>query len=232
MSAWASAVGSLPIRAAGTAASAQAVAALVAPLRGLFAAQLAGPARPSSSPLPDELLVREAVGGDRRAFDELYRRHVDRVWRRLTYLLGPDPEREDLTQQIFLDVFRGLARFRGDAAFSTFLHRVVVNTACDHLGRRKRRAQPLAPEIAEAVIDPAASPEVRAEERQRLALTFELLGRIKPKKRIAFVLRVVEGLSLEEVAGLVEANVPTVAQRVRHAHEELQDMIARRRGSS
>ncbi|HEY0714710.1 MAG TPA: sigma-70 family RNA polymerase sigma factor, partial [Polyangia bacterium] len=88
----------------------------------------------------DEDLVARALRGDRQAFDDLYRRHVDLVWGRLGRLIGPDPEREDLVQQTFLEVFRGLPRFRGDARFATFLYRVMLNLACDHLKRRGRRA--------------------------------------------------------------------------------------------
>ena len=175
----------------------------------------------------DEDLVRRALGGDRQSFDDLYRRHVDMVWRRVGRLIGPDPEREDLVQQIFFEVFQGLARFRGEAAFRTFLHRVVINTAFDHLKRRGRRPRPAAPEVIDLVIDPAASPEERAEERQRLAATSALLDRIKAKKRIAFVLRVVEGLSLEEIGILVGARPAAVAQRVRHAHLELEALLER-----
>jgi RNA polymerase sigma-70 factor (ECF subfamily) len=176
----------------------------------------------------DEPLVARARGGDRRAYDELYRRNVDVVWHRLTRLLGPDPEREDLTQQVFLEAFRGLEGFRGQARFRTFLCRVAVNKAIDHLERQRRRPRPLAPEDFDLVIETGASPEQRADQRQQLALVFSLLDRIKPKKRVAFALRVIEGLSLEEVAELVQATVPAVAQRVRHAHDELQAMLARR----
>jgi RNA polymerase sigma-70 factor (ECF subfamily) len=175
----------------------------------------------------DEELVQRALGGDRQAFDDLYRRHVDVVWRRLGRLIGPDPEREDLVQQIFFDVFRTLDRFRGEAAFRTFLHRVMLNTAFDHLKRRGRRSR-VAPEAIELLIDPAAPPDQRAEERERLAATSALLDRIKPKKRIAFVLRVVEGLSLEEIGTLVGASPAAVAQRVRHAHLEIEALLARR----
>jgi RNA polymerase sigma-70 factor (ECF subfamily) len=193
----------------------------------LFTVRLLGdlPAREDA----DEELVSRARGGDRRAYDELYRRNVNVVWHRLTRLLGPDPEREDLTQQVFLEAFRGLERFRGQARFRTFLCRVAVNKAIDHLERRRRRPLSLAPEDFELVIETSASPEQRAEQRQQMALVFGLLDRIKPKKRVAFVLRVIEGLSLEEVAELVQATVPAVAQRVRHAHDELQAMLGRRR---
>ena len=183
--------------------------------------------RPRAVPDSDEDLVRRALGGDRPSFDGLYRRHVDMVWRRIGRLIGPDPEREDLVQQIFFEVFQGLGKFRGEALFRTYLHRVVINTAFDHLKRRGRRPRAAAPEALEAVIDPAASPEARVQEREALAATSALLDRIKPKKRIAFVLRVVEGLSLEEIAALVDARPAAVAQRVRHAHLELEALLAR-----
>jgi RNA polymerase sigma-70 factor, ECF subfamily len=177
----------------------------------------------------DEQLVAAAVAGDRAAYDELYRRSADLVWRRLTHLLGPDPDREDITQQIFLEVFSGLHRFRGEARFRTFLWRVTVNNAIDHLERRRKRPTTFSPDVFELITDREASPEERAAQRQRLALVCGLLDRIKPKKRVAFILRVIEGLPLEDVAEMVGANAAAVAQRVRHAHEELQAMLARRK---
>ena len=179
----------------------------------------------TAGPDSDQALVERARGGDRGAFDELYRRYADLVWSRLGRLLGPDPEREDLLQQIFFEVFRDLWRFRGEAAFRTFLYRVVVNSACDHLKRRSRRPRPVSAADLDGLIDGDRSPEARAVERERLALTLSLLDKIKPKKRIAFLLRVVEGLSLEEIAEIVEARPAAVAQRVRHAHRELDRLL-------
>jgi RNA polymerase sigma-70 factor (ECF subfamily) len=180
----------------------------------------------------DEALVARAAAGDRAAFETLYERHVDTVWRQLTRLLGPDPEREDLTQQIFSELYDKLHRFRGDARFRTFLYRVVVNTAMDQLNRRRRRGGALEPDLTEAVPDAASTPEQTAERRERVATALDLLDRLKPKKRVAFLLRVVEGLSLEEVAAAVDATVPTVAQRVRHAQRELQALRERREKKS
>jgi RNA polymerase sigma-70 factor (ECF subfamily) len=189
-------------------------------------------ARPSAGQ-SDEALVARAIRGERRSFDELYERHVDTVWRWLTRLLGADPDREDLAQQIFSEVFDRLDRFRGEARFRTFLYRIVVNVAVDQMNRRSRRPQPSAPpEAAEGVPDPGRTPEQSAEQRELVASAFELLQRIKPKKRVAFLLRVVEGLSLEEIADIVEASVPAVAQRIRHASMELRELRARREGRS
>ncbi len=181
----------------------------------------------------DEALVARAIRGDRRSFDELYERHVDTVWRWLTRLLGADPDREDLAQQIFSEVFDRLDRFRGEARFRTFLYRIVVNVALDQMKRRGRRAPAGAPaHLAEEVPDPARTPEQNAEQSELVARAFDLLQQIKPKKRVAFLLRVIEGLSLEEIAEIVEASVPAVAQRIRHASMELRALQARREGRS
>jgi RNA polymerase sigma-70 factor, ECF subfamily len=173
----------------------------------------------------DEELVMRAQRGDRQAFDELYRRYIDLVWGRLGRLIGPDPDREDLVQQIFLEVFRGLPRFRGDARFRTYLYRVVVNRASDHLKRRRRRPAPISLDDIELPGNGDGCPEKTADERQRVSLSLALLDRIKPKKRIAFLLRVVEGLSLEEIGELCQATPATVAQRVRHAHREIERLV-------
>jgi RNA polymerase sigma-70 factor (ECF subfamily) len=174
----------------------------------------------------DEQLVERAAAGDHRAFATLYRRHADRVWRILTRIVGPDPDREDLLQQVFVQVFRSLGRFRGEAAFTTYLHRVTTNAAFDHLQTRRRR--PVNPAPLNDLDAPGPSPERRAADREQLSIIFRLLDRVKPKKRIAFVLRVVEGWSLEEIGVATDAAPDAVAQRVRHAHRELESMMVKR----
>jgi RNA polymerase sigma-70 factor, ECF subfamily len=172
----------------------------------------------------DARLVAAAAAGDRRAFADLYRRHLDPVYARLTRVMGPVPEREDLLQQIFLDVYRALPRFRGDASFSTFLHRIVLNVAFEHLARRRRgaaRNESADPRQLEALIAPGASPEQRARRREELSRLFALLDRLSPKRRAAFVLVAVEGLPLEEAAALLDANPAAVKQRVLEARREL-----------
>jgi RNA polymerase sigma-70 factor (ECF subfamily) len=191
----------------------------------------APPAPPEPADLQDERrLVAAAAAGDAAAFRELHRRHLPAVHARLTLMIGPGPERDDLIQQIFLDAYRALARFRGDARFATFLNRIAINVACDHLERR-RRSQSRHATLDEAQLDrlvaPGASPEARASERQQLAQAFEHLEAIRPKKRIAFVLVAVQGLSLDEAADLLDASAETVKQRVLHARKEITARMAR-----
>jgi RNA polymerase sigma-70 factor (ECF subfamily) len=171
-------------------------------------------------------LVRRATDGDRRAFDELYREHVGAAHRLLTRLLGPVPERDDLIQQVFLEAFRALPQFRGDSTFGTWLHRIVVRLAYRHLRRQRRTAWD---EVPDELAATTASPEHAARRQEELRRALSYLALLKPKKRIAYVLRVVEGMSLEEIGELVGANAPAVGQRVKHAQRELAAMVERDR---
>ncbi len=188
--------------------------------------------RPNLDAAEERSLVAAAATGDRRAFADLYRRHLDSVYARLTRVVGPVPERDDLVQQIFLDLFRALPRFRGEAAFSTFLHRIVINVACEHLERRQRqrgRTQALEDRHLEALMAPEASPEQRVRQREEMRRLFARLERLSPKRRAAFVLVAVEGVPLEEAAALLSANAPAIKQRVQDARRELAQALDRDR---
>jgi RNA polymerase sigma-70 factor (ECF subfamily) len=226
LAAWATEGGGLLAPATGGDRSAAAVVASPA---------LASAPQPEQHSEEDRLLAQRAGRGDREAFGMLYQRHVERVHRLLGRLVGPDADREDLVQMVFLDVYRALAGFRGEAAFTTWLHRIVVHTAYEHLRRRKRAANPPLGELPtpESL---AVSPEELLRRRQQIRRVLACLDRLKPPKRIAFVLRTIEGLSLEEIGLLVGATPAAVSQRVRHAQRELVAMMERqerrdRRGS-
>jgi RNA polymerase sigma-70 factor, ECF subfamily len=176
----------------------------------------------------DLALVERHRAGDPDAFAALYRAHVAAVYRRLSRILGPIAERDDLAQDVFLALHGALPRFRGDASVSTLIHRIAIHKAIEHLRRQGRRPA--------AIVDgwffdelpaPASSPEHRAAAREELDAVLACLSRIKPKKRVAYLLRVVDGLSFEEIGELVDASAETVAKRVQHGQRELDAMLAR-----
>jgi RNA polymerase sigma-70 factor (ECF subfamily) len=184
----------------------------------------------------DEELVARARRDEPRAVEQIYARHAAAVFRRLTHLVGPDPEREDLMQEVFVDLFRQLPRYRGRATLRTYVFRIASNKACDHLRQRRRRAVvdspglcAFGPDDADAPRSGEPSPEDRVGQAQELALIERALDQLKPKKRIAFVLRVVDDLSLREIAEQTGASVFTVAQRLRHADRELRRLTAQAR---
>jgi RNA polymerase sigma-70 factor (ECF subfamily) len=176
----------------------------------------------------DADLIAAVVAGDERKFAEIYRRHVAWVYARLTRLVGPVAERDDLMQEIFLDLHRALPRFRGEARLSTFLHRIVINVGYEFLARVSRRPPAVfTPEQLDDLIEPGASPESRASQRQNLARAFAVLGTLHLKKRVAFTLVVLEGLSLGEAASITGASEQAMKQRVLHARAELLEKLER-----
>jgi RNA polymerase sigma-70 factor (ECF subfamily) len=176
----------------------------------------------------DAALIARHRAGDPDAFPAIYRCHAVAVYRRLTRILGPIPEREDLVQDVFLALHRTLPRFRGDAQLATLIHRIAINRAYEHLRRQSRRPTRLVDGwFFDDVIGPHASPELQSQTREDLARVFSCLERIKPKKRIALLLRVVDGMSFEDIARLVDATPEAVAKRVQHGQRELDALLER-----
>src|SRR4051812_12940531 len=95
---------------------------------------------PAAAP-GDEALIAAARGGDHAAYTALYQRYAARVYARLTQLIGPSGDREDLLQQVFLELYRALPRFRAESSIGTFIYGIAVHVALDHLRRRGRRPQ-------------------------------------------------------------------------------------------
>lgn len=179
-------------------------------------------------PDPEANLVARWRAGDPDAFTAIYRSHAAPVYRRLTRILGPIAEREDLTQDVFLRVYRALPGFRGEAALGTIIQRIAINVAVDHLRRQRRRpATQLPATFFDELVAPNTAPDRSAQLREELARVFACLARIKPKKRVALLLRVVDGLAFEEIGALVDASAETVAKRVQHGQRELDALLAR-----
>ncbi len=188
----------------------------------------ARPLRPAPPALDETPLVESAKQGDARAFDALYRQHVQRVYARLTRLLGPVSDREDLVQTVFVQLHRALPSYRGEAPFGAFVHGITVRVGYDYLRRRSRqRATQVGDAALAALVAPGSSPEAAARERQELARAFARLEHLSAKKRVAFVLHVIEGVPLEEMARMLEVDARTLGQRVAYARRELLAMLER-----
>jgi RNA polymerase sigma-70 factor (ECF subfamily) len=175
----------------------------------------------------DAALIAAARQGDGAAFARLFRRHADAVRTRITRLVGQVAERDDLVQKVFIAFHRGLPAYRSEARVSTYLHRIAVNAAYDHLRGRRRRDESEGPPDSEALVEhlgPALEDQVAA--RADLARLLALLDQLSPKKRIAFVLVAVEGCSLAEAAALIGAREDTVKQRALHARRDLLARLA------
>jgi RNA polymerase sigma-70 factor, ECF subfamily len=166
-------------------------------------------------------LVARAKTGDLQAFRTLFQRHRPDVTRLVFRLMGRTADLEDITQDVFLQVYRSLPDFRGDAKFSTWLHRVTVNVVL--MARRSARCRPALVLEEPEVFDGALLPDDDADRRERLRAFARCIDKLAEKKRAVFLLHDVEGVPAIEVATLVDAPVLTVRTRLFYARKELAD---------
>ena len=155
----------------------------------------------------DEALLRAHLAGDPRAFTELLRRHRDRLWAVALRTLGDPEEAADALQDAMLSAYRAAGRFRGDAAVTTWLHRIVVNACLDRV--RRRAARPTVPlehvTPATAAVSP---PDVDTVLDVRAAL-----HRLPVEQRVALILVDMQGYPVAEAARILGVAEGTVKSR-------------------
>ena len=174
-------------------------------------------------------LLRRAQDGDEAAFGDLVRAHHERVFRRVVALVRNEHDASDVSQEVWLSVWRNLKEYRGEAKFSTWLYAVATRRAIDHLRRRRRwfdRFLPFlsdgeAPAAAEPTTAASTNPRRELESAERTARFERALAALPPKHRSVLALREVEGLSYEEIAQTLNCRPGTVMSRLFHARRLL-----------
>jgi RNA polymerase sigma-70 factor (ECF subfamily) len=174
-------------------------------------------------------VIEACQQGDRDAFQLLFETYKDKVFSIAIYSSGGDRTvAEDVTQQIFLKLFTAIRQFRGESEFTTWLYRLVVNACLDER-RRRRRLLPW--ETTRATVAISNPSDRKPQERQyaRLEVTEavrEAIEELKPKFRLPILLKYIEGLSYEEIAGVMGCSKGTVASRLNRGHGQLAKRLA------
>jgi RNA polymerase sigma-70 factor (ECF subfamily) len=183
----------------------------------------------------DTELVRRSRDGDHEAFTELVRRYQDRIFNTAYRFMGERQFAEDITQDVFLKVYHGLARFQEKAAFSTWIYRITLNqctSVARKLSTRKRKQEVSLTPVSEQgdadPIDPSDrthNPAEIAEAAERVRVVQEAIATLDVEFREALVLRDIEGFSYEEIADIIERPVGTVRSRIHRARLELREKL-------
>ena len=165
-------------------------------------------------------LAGRCVSGDRTAQRELFRRERGRVQATLYRILGSNHDMEDLVQESFIEIFRSLASFRGEARLGTWMDKITVRVACAYLSRRRPKVARL--EAVPEIPDGDANAEERAMAREAARRAYVLLDRLDVNKRVAFSLHAIDGRPLAEVARLMDASLVATKVRVWRARREME----------
>jgi RNA polymerase sigma-70 factor (ECF subfamily) len=175
--------------------------------------------------LSDDALLRQHVAGDADAFGELVRRHRDRLWAVALRTLGDPDDAADGLQDGLLNAFRRAGSYRGDAAVTTWLHRIVVNACLDRVRRGAVRPTSVLEEddhsrrLTSPDPDPADTATRRIDVQQALAT-------LSPEQRAPLVLVDMEGYSVSETAEILGVPAGTVKSRCARARAKLAPLLA------
>ena len=177
---------------------------------------------------PDRLLVERAQGGDRRAFDLLVLKYQARLVNLIGRYVRDHADVMDIAQEAFIKAYRALPGFRGDSAFYTWLYRIAINTAKNHLASQSRRISEAAVDVQEAELGVAPEELRETATPERLALRDEVeravldaLEALPEDLRTAVTLRELEGMSYEEIALAMDCPIGTVRSRIFRAREAI-----------
>ncbi len=176
----------------------------------------------------DGALVERAKGGDEDAFASLVHRHRDRAFAVAYRLVREREDALDVAQEAFVRAYQSLRGFKGEARFSTWLHRIVVNLALDHLRRQAHHeaweykdARALE-EAAHQVVAPTPDPHQAVEATEMRRLIQKGMADLPAEQRTALVLREIEGLSYKEIARAMRCSIGTVMSRLHYARRKMQ----------
>ena len=193
--------------------------------------------------MQDELLIRRAQHGDADAFEQLLLEHQKNVYNLCYRMAGNPDDAMDLSQETFLRAWRCLDQYQFASAFSTWLYRLCSNICIDFLRRRRRQQTvPLTFEDADGEEQTYAVPDAQPlpEEQVELKLTREILqaamAQLLPEHRAVLQLRVVNEMSYEQIADVLDIQIGTVKSRLSRARNQLKKILERgnlsRRASS
>lgn len=176
----------------------------------------------------DQALVERVQQGDKKAFDVLVLKYQHKVANLISRYIRDQAEVLDVTQEAFIKAYRALPKFRGDSAFYTWLYRVAINTAKNHLAAQARRppSDDIEAETAEQMdmggaLKEGDTPERLALQREIAETVQRAVDDLPEDLRTAITLRELEGLSYEEIAQAMECPIGTVRSRIFRAREAI-----------
>ena len=180
----------------------------------------------------DKLLVDRVKQGDKAAFDVLVLKYQQRVINLVSRFVRSHADALDVTQDAFLKAYRALPNFRGDSAFYTWLYRIAVNTAKNFLATQARRSGELDQDISEIeqiegndALRDKATPERLLLRDEIQSTVIAAIDELPEDLRMAIMLREVDGMSYEDIAGVMECPIGTVRSRIFRAREAVDKQL-------
>jgi RNA polymerase sigma-70 factor (ECF subfamily) len=182
----------------------------------------------------DQQLVVRVQQGDKRAFDLLVLKYQHKIFGLISRYVRDADEVQDVAQEAFIKAYKALPRFRGDSAFYTWLYRIAINTAKNHLVSRSRRPPGTDVEVQDAeyyesggALRDIENPETALYGAELKAVVEGAIGALPEDLRTAVTLREFDGLSYEDIADIMDCPVGTVRSRIFRAREAIDTLVVK-----
>lgn len=180
----------------------------------------------------ERILIEQLRQGNQAAFKQLVEAWQNMVYNTALGILQHPEDAEDVAQEVFVQAYQSIHGFKGDAKLSTWLYRITLSKAMDHIRRKKRKkrfafVRSLFGEQGELVEDPPEfhHPGVSLDQKEMAAVLFKAIEKLPESQRIAFSLHKVEGLSYQEVSEVMENTVPAVESLMHRAKMNLRKWL-------
>lgn len=183
--------------------------------------------------LTDQVLIERVQSGDKQAFNLLVLRYQNKVCNLISRYVSNSGDVADVAQETFIKAYRAVPNFRGESAFYTWLYRIAVNTAKNHIVAQSRRPPATDVDAEEAEYYESASalkeisnPENLALSKELKRVVFDAIQALPDDLKTAMTLRELDGLSYEEIAAVMDCPVGTVRSRIFRAREAVENKIS------
>ena len=173
----------------------------------------------------DEFLIKRFVSDDEFAFEELFGRYKQKIFNLVYRYIGSYPETEELTQDVFVKVYKSAQTFKGKSKFSTWVYRIAVNTCLNYKKKKRLVMESLdksgAQPVKELIAPDSTTPEELFKRAKKMAIIQQAIDSLPPNQKIAFILSKYEGFSYIEIAEIINTSISAVESLLFRAKQQL-----------
>ena len=168
---------------------------------------------------------------DRLAFRQLVQTYQDKVYNTCMGFVRHEQDAEDIAQEVFIEVFHSVTKFREESKLSTWIYRITVSKSLEFIRKKKSKKrtaflQSLFGLSQEVIYSDYVHPGIQMENRERAKILFEAIGKLPENQKIAFTLHKVEALSYQEIAQIMDTSLSSVEALMHRARKKLQKLLA------
>ena len=175
--------------------------------------------------MTDLELIKQAREGSNQAFEQIIKKHQSQVAATVIGMLGQCDAADDVGQEVFIRFHKSMNRFREESALATYLTRIAINLSLNELQRRKRRLSFFKKPEENGIVEPSNNPDDAISLNERQEIVQNAILKLEPKFKAVIVLRLIEGYSTEETAGILNIPMGTVLSRLSRAQKKLKEKL-------